>query len=148
MLTHLKRGSYNSKNLQYFPAHPSLEELKTDFLKPRNYFWFGFEKQSSYESDLNNKIPIKSTSKKTNLPKKYPGEIKEFVSSVKSELLGSEYRKVHPNLTLEERDALAELIAHQKSGSIVIQPADKGSGSCILDRVDYENEAKGQLTDT
>ena len=97
---------------------------------------------------MNNKIPIKSTSKKTNLPKKYPGEIKEFVSSVKSELLGSEYRKVHPNLTLEERDALAELIAHQKSDPIVIQPADKGSGSCVLDRVDYENEAKGQLTDT
>lgn len=30
----------------------------------------------------------------------------------------------------------------------MIQPADKGSGVCILDRVDYENEAKRQLTDT
>jgi hypothetical protein len=30
----------------------------------------------------------------------------------------------------------------------VIQPADKGSGICILDRIDYENEARTQLSDT
>ena len=36
----------------------------------------------------------------------------------------------------EEREALGELILGQKEGKIVIQPADKGSGWCILDRSD------------
>ena len=36
----------------------------------------------------------------------------------------------------------------QKSGDIVIQPADKGSGICILDRKDYIDEALRQLNDT
>ena len=105
------------------------------------HLWFGYEQEASEENDAKNKVPINSTSKKTNLPKKCPTDIKEFVNSVKFELCGTEYRKVHPNLTLEERDALAELIAHQKSGSI-------GSSICILDRIDYENEARRQLCDT
>jgi hypothetical protein len=45
-------------------------------------------------------------------------------------------------------EALKELIALQKLGKIVIQPADKGSGICIFDRKDYETEAERQLYDT
>ena len=44
-----------------------------------------------------------------------------------------------------EREALAEIVVHQKSGTIVIQPADKVSGICILDRKDYVDEAQRQL---
>jgi hypothetical protein len=51
-------------------------------------------------------------------------------------------------LSTEEKEALTELIALQKAGKIVIQPADKGSGICILDRQDYESEAYRQLNDT
>ena len=40
------------------------------------------------------------------------------------------------------------MINLQKSGDIVIQPADKGSGICILDREDYIGEAERQLNDT
>ena len=36
----------------------------------------------------------------------------------------------------------------QQAGDIVIQPADKGSGICLLDRKDYEEEAYKQLNDT
>ena len=45
----------------------------------------------------------------------------------------------------EEREALGELILGQKEGKIVIQPADKGSGWCILDRSDYISEGERQL---
>ena len=86
--------------------------------------------------------------KNTNLPANYPSEIKDFASSVKSELLGSDFIKVKPNLTVDEREALEELVELQKSGAIVIQPADKGSGICILNREDYVNEANRQLNDT
>ena len=55
---------------------------------------------------------------------------------------------MNPNLTVEEREALKELVDLQKSGDIVIQPADKGSGICILDRKDYISEAERQLNDT
>ena len=34
------------------------------------------------------------------------------------------------------------------SGHIVIQPADKGSGICILDRNDYIDEAEIKVNDT
>ena len=49
------------------------------------------------------------------------------------------------NLTIEEREAIDELTELQKSGDIVIQPADKGSGICIMDRKDYIEEAQRQL---
>ena len=67
---------------------------------------------------------------------------------MKSDLLGSDSRNVNPNLTVAEREALVELVNLQKSGEIVIQPADKGSGICILDRNDYISEAERQLKDT
>ena len=79
-----------------------------------------FEKESE-------KFPFSTKTKNTNVPKEYPVEIKEFVSSVKSELIGNDFKKVHPNLSDLEREALGELIAPQKVGKIVIQPADKGS---------------------
>ena len=46
---------------------------------------------------------------------------------------------------MNEEKSLNTLIKKQKLGEIVIQPADKGSGICILNRVDYENEVYRQL---
>ena len=51
------------------------------------------------------------------------------------------------NLTKEEWEALEWLIQLQKDGKIVIQPADKNGGICILDREDYISEANRQLND-
>ena len=79
--------------------------------------------------------------KKTNLPYNYPAEIKEFAISVKSDILGTESNKVRPNLTVEEKEALEELVDLQKFGELVIQLTDKGSGICILYRKDYIIEA-------
>ena len=70
------------------------------------------------------------------------------MNSVKSELIGSKHKRVPPNLTKEEKDALAELIQLQKDGVIVIQPANKNSGMVIMNRKEYIDEAKRQLEDT
>ena len=112
----------------------------------KHFFWG--KGDENYNENPSTKIPINLQKKKTNLPANYPAEIKEFSISVKSELLGTESKKVKPNLTIDEREALEELINLQKSGDIVLQPADKGSGICILHRKDYISEAQGQLNDT
>ena len=44
-------------------------------------------------------------------------------------------------------NALEELNNYQKDGILVIQPADKNGGICILDRQDYVEEANRQLDD-
>ena len=44
-------------------------------------------------------------------------------------------------------NGLEELNNYQKDGKIVIQPADKNGGICILDRNDYIEEANRQLFD-
>ena len=62
--------------------------------------------------------------------------------------LGTDFVRFHSNLTEFERETLDEMVALQKVGKIVIQPADKGSGICIYDREDYEAEAKRQLEET
>ena len=79
------------------------------------------------------------------MPKTYPKEIDDFIISIKSDVLGSEFKNKFNNLSINEEKSLNTLIKHQKSGEIVIQPADKGSGICILNRVDYEDEVYRQL---
>ena len=118
------------------------------FRMERKFAWKHFFKTKSIEPKESEKFPFSTKIKNTNVPKEYPTEIKEFVASVKSELLGTDFIKVHPNLTELEREALGELVALQKVGRIVIQPADKGSGICIFAREDYEAEARRQLDDT
>ena len=84
---------------------------------------------------------------KTNLPRSYPKEIADFIVSAQSEVLGSESKKVTPNLTKEERESIKELKKLQIEGQIVIKPADKGCGIVIMDRKDYEEESYRQLND-
>ena len=71
------------------------------------------------------------------------------MNSVRSDLIGSaETNNKYSNLTKKEWEALDKLNRFQKEGIIVIQPADKNGGICILDRKDYIDEAKRQLEDT
>ena len=41
------------------------------------------------------KFPFKNEKQKTNLPETYPKEINEFISSVRSELIGSQNKSRH-----------------------------------------------------
>ena len=92
------------------------------------------------------RFPFPDKKQKTNPPNEYPREISEFISSIRSELIGSK-KKSYSNLTEEEWEALDSLIKLQKDGVIVIQPADKNGGICILDRQDYIEEGNRQIND-
>ncbi|XP_078372690.1 uncharacterized protein LOC144656333 [Oculina patagonica] len=52
--------------------------------------------------------------------------------------------KIHDNLTRRERQALKKL---QHRTDIVIKPADKGSGTVVMNRQDYLKECHRQLND-
>ena len=51
------------------------------------------------ETEEKNKFSFPQKNKKTNMPKEYPREISEFINSVRLDLIGSEKRTKHLNLT-------------------------------------------------
>ena len=105
------------------------------FRMERKFVWKHFFRNKNSEPKVNEKFPFPTKTKNTNLPYEYPNEIKEFVTAVKSELLGTEFEKVHPNLTVPEREALEELLAQQKLGNIVIMRPRQKDNLMILWRM-------------
>ena len=63
--------------------------------------------------------------------------VRTFISSVRSDILGTKLNKIRSNITEEEEVALKELIDLQKRCQIVIKPCDKGAGIIICDYVKY-----------
>ena len=55
-----------------------------------------------------------------------------------------EQRQNYPDLTKKEREAMKELM---NDCTIIIKPADKGSGLVIWDKRDYLRECENHLTD-
>ena len=92
-------------------------------------------------TNSNYKPPIFPKKDKTNLPKEKPSKhLEVFLSACKSDLLGSikqNQRKVGPNLSLEEREALTDLIQLQRYKIITIEPCEKGAEIIICDFNDY-----------
>ena len=67
-----------------------------------------------------------------------------FINVVEQDLMTSQPTRIHDNLTKHERKALKQL---QKRTDIVVKPADKGSGTVVLDYNWYVNECLRQLND-
>ena len=99
------------------------------------HFYHGVE-QDTTEETSKSQFPF-GINKKTNMPPNPPFEIKQMVNNVKSDIFGAKNDTIYSNLSKGEKEAHKELIDLQKKGRIVIQPADKGSGWCIIDRQDY-----------
>ena len=68
-----------------------------------------------------------------------------FISAVENDIMSSKPRPIRNNLSRKERKALTTL---RKRTDIVIKPADKGSGTVIMDHSWYVNECDRQLNDT
>ena len=155
-LTEHMRSVLN-KGLNFCPSKKGVNytELLADLFRLERkmawkYQFHGSEEEEQRGSSSDHlKTPFDDKKKRTNLPKEYPKEITEFVHSLRSDLKGStENKDKHSNLSKEEWEALDQLNRFQKDGKIVIQPADKNGGICILDRKDYIDEANRQLEDT
>ena len=68
-----------------------------------------------------------------------------FSSTIEEQLLNARPTRIRDNLTKRERRALKRLIRRE---DIIIKPADKGSGTTVMDMDCYENECLRQLNDT
>ena len=79
------------------------------------------------------------------IPKGSDVAIEMYLSLLEEQLMSiSASGSNHSNLTLSEQEALRNL---QADNSIVIKPADKGSGVVVWDREDYLKEAENHLSD-
>ena len=131
------------------PEKVNLTQISADcFHLERNMAWkYVFPPGSNNSDPEYVKTPFDNT-RKVNLPDYFPPEISTFTESVRSELIGAQHNKIYPNLTKPEKEALEELKHLQEIGDIVLQPADKNAGICVMNRTDYVKEAERQLTDT
>ena len=67
-----------------------------------------------------------------------------YLSEIEGELMKvNEHNMNYYNFSKEERDALHKL---SRVDSIIIKPADKGSGIVVLDRVNYLVECQKYLS--
>jgi len=68
-----------------------------------------------------------------------------FLDAVKLDMTTGKPNTIHDNLTATERQARRQLKQRQ---DIIIKPADKGSGTVVMDKTWYIDECNRQLTDT
>ena len=68
-----------------------------------------------------------------------------FLDAVKLDITTGKPKTIHDNLTAAERQAIHQLKQRQ---DIIIKPADKGSGTVVMDKTWYIDECNRQLTDT
>ena len=149
-------NSVLNKGLKFCPAKKGINytQLLADLFRLerkmawKNHFHDAYEDDETVQTEDNLKCPFKDKKERTNLPKEYPKEITDFINAVRSDLIGSAgNNRKYSNLTKDEWEALEQLNTFQKEGNIMIQPADKNSGICILNRKDYIEEASRQLND-
>ena len=95
-----------------------------------------------------------SKKKKTNLPRNHsqPKALDVFHHSVENFISDKSHwntKMLNPkrsNISQGELNALKELINLQKNRVIIIKPADKGAGICILDFWDYSDSCRNHLS--
>ena len=150
MITLLNRGL----SFVPTPAGVNKSELIADFsryercLRWKEHF---FEEQTNESDDEieteGNRGPKDLFKlKKSNLPQTKPSPgLSDYIGGLRSDILGSVKKKVSPNISKEETKAIKELKQAQSEGQIVIKPADKGGGICIMDKTDYVKSLEKQL---
>ena len=82
---------------------------------------------------------------KSNLPPLGGKNLRNFLTGVKSELVGTKPNKIKPNISEEETEALAILIKLQRESVLVIKPCDKGAGISICNYSDYKASCETHL---
>ena len=70
--------------------------------------------------------------------------LQTYINAIENDIMSAQPSKIQNNLSKEERTALTNL---RERSDIVIKPADKGSGTVIMDYSWYINECYRQLND-
>ncbi len=79
------------------------------------------------------------------MPSKLSSSISAFCQRIHTDLVKLLLKPPRPNLPPKEVQALKDL---RSRDDIVIKPADKGGGICVLDAIDYQTKIYTMLNDT
>jgi hypothetical protein len=130
------------------PHNINRTEILVDYRKfERSMKWREFFSDQEKE-DQNNPKPEMFKTEKTNLPPKSSQTLQNFLTGIKSEMMGTAPNKSRPNISVSESEALKSLINLQKTCQIVIKPCDKGAGIFICNFKDYIKHCEDHLTST
>ena len=127
------------------PTHINRPEFKadiSDFIRRLRLHEYFHDNNNNSSQDSHNPFRVKSTW----IP--HPGRdasLDAFSNTIEEQLLNARLTRIRDNLTKRERRALKRLIRRE---DIIIKPADKGSGTVVMDIGCYENECLRQLNDT
>ena len=129
------------------PRHINWSEVSADiydFSRRMRLAEYFFDENSNTPTDNEHYIPfhIKST---WNPPNDRERALNSFLDAVKLDITTGKPKTIHDNLTATERQAIRQLKQRQ---DIFIKPADKGSGTVVMDKTWYIDECNRQLTDT
>ena len=135
------------KGLKFIPTKKNIDftQLLTDLktwerrMRLREYF---FDNESNNESfDTQEKITIGKS--KTWTPEEGRDKwLDEYIRQVKEDVIRGLKRNFSSNITRAEEKAMKELLTDQ---SIVIRPADKGSGIVIMDTDKYVDQVEKEM---
>ena len=128
---------------------PTESEILTDLHKfERRVLWTEF----FFGKDNTNYIPPIFRKEKANLPPgPAPKPLQAFLNTVSTNIRSKSSWNKHlidptrKNISKDEERALNQLISYQKQQRIVIKPADKGAGICIIDYDDYVIDCRTHL---
>ena len=148
-----------SHGLNFCPTPNNIDwnELNTDLtdfkrrLRLKHFFHDKNEQDNTETDDDNENEGADETThryKKTSTwtpPKNLDPALDSYIHNIERDITNIQPTKISDNLTTQERDALQKLTTRT---DIVIKPADKGSGTVVMDKQLYIDECNRQLTDT
>ena len=86
---------------------------------------------------------------KANLPPYSPPQhLNTFIQAARDDVFLAPLNEAHPNLPLEEQEALKELVESQRRGEYKVVPNDKSGGVTVVDLADYKLVVQEQLAAT
>ena len=129
------------------PRHIDWPEVSADIydfsrrMRLTEYFFDDNSKTSNSNED-DTPFHNKST---WNPPNDRERALDTFLDAVKLDITTGTPNKTRDNLTITERQAISQLKQRQ---DIIIKPADKGSGTVVMDKTWYIDECNRQLNDS
>ena len=129
------------------PRHINWSEVSADiydFARRMRLSEYFFDENSNTPTDNEHDTPFHNKST-WNPPNDRERALNTFLDAVKLDITTGKPKTIHDNLTATERQAIHQLKQRQ---DIIIKPADKDSGTVVMDKTWYIDECNRQLTAT
>ena len=129
------------------PRHIDWPEVSADiydFSRRMRLTEYFFDNNSNTSNANKDDTPFRNKST-WNPPNDRDRALNTFLDAVKLDITTCTPNKIRDNLTATERQAISQLKQRQ---DIIIKPADKGSGTVVMDKTWYIDECNRQLNDS